>query len=114
MLDTFPFPGGTTTAEALWMGVPVLTLRGSDMLSRQGESLLINAGLTTFVADSTEHYVGRAVSLSRSLQELANLRAGLRERLKCAPLFDARRFVRHWEAALWGMWEDWLAKRAGG
>jgi protein O-GlcNAc transferase len=111
MLDTFPFPGGTTTAEALWMGVPVLTLRGSDMLSRQGESLLANAGLTTFIADSTEHYVEIAVSLSRSHQGLADLRAGLRETLKSAPLYDAPRFARHWEAALWGMWEEWLVNR---
>ena len=104
MLDTFP--------EALWMGVPVLTLRGSDMLSRQGESLLANAGLTTFIADSTERYVEIAVSLSRSHQGLEDLRDGLlRERLKSAPLYDAPRFARHWEAAVWGMWEEWLVKR---
>ena len=111
MLDTFPFPGGTTTAEALWMGVPVLTLRGSDMLSRQDESLLSNAGLTKFIANSTAQYVEKAVALSHSQQVLAELRADLRERIKSTPLYDARRFARHWEAALWGMWEERLARR---
>ncbi len=57
MLDTFPYPGGTTTCEALWMGVPTLTLAGNTLLSRQGASLLACAGLADWVAANEADYV---------------------------------------------------------
>jgi len=105
ILDTFPFPGGTTTCEALWMGVPTLTLAGDTLLARQGASLLKAAGLAEWIATGTDDYIARAVALSGDLSKLAALRAGLREQVRLSPLFDAKRFARNFEDALWGMWE---------
>ena len=105
ILDTFPYPGGTTTCEALWMGVPTLTLAGDSLLARQGASLLGAAGLSDWVANSREAYVAKAIALASDLPGLARLRAGLRAQVLTSPLFDAPRFARHFEQALWGMWQ---------
>jgi len=106
ILDTFPYPGGTTTCEALWMGVPTLTLAGDSLLARQGASLLSAAGLEDWVATSKEEYVAKAIALASDLPSLAVLRAGLRQQVLACPLFDAPRFARHLEDALWGMWKS--------
>jgi protein O-GlcNAc transferase len=105
ILDTFPFPGGTTTCEALWMGVPTLTFAGDRLISRQGASLMQAAGLPGWVADDEKSFVAKAVALGRDQSGLAELRAGLRERVRRSPLFDARRFAANLESALWQMWE---------
>lgn len=99
-LDPFPYPGGTTTADALWMGVPVLTLPGASALSRQGESLLCNVGLPDWVARDEQDYIDRAAGHASDLSALAALRAGLRQRQLASPLCDAPRFAAHLEAAL--------------
>jgi predicted O-linked N-acetylglucosamine transferase (SPINDLY family) len=104
-LDPFPYSGITTSAEALWMGVPVLTLAGERFLSRQGVGLLMNTGLPEWVASSPDDYVARAVSHASDLQGLAKLRASLRERFLVSPVCDARRFARNFELALRGMWQ---------
>jgi len=106
-LDPFPFPGGTTTVEALWMGVPVLTLAGERFLARQGVGLLMNAGLTEWVASDPRDYVTRAVAHAGDLQGLASLRSGLRQQVLASPIFDAPRFAQHFEAALRSMWRKW-------
>jgi protein O-GlcNAc transferase len=103
VLDTFPYPGGTTTCEALWMGVPTLTLEGDRMLSRQGASLLHAAGLAQWIAKDSDDYVRKAVEHASDLHRLAQLRAALRDEVRVAPLFDAPRFARHFTQALWGM-----------
>jgi protein O-GlcNAc transferase len=112
-LDPFPFPGGTTTVEALWMGVPVLTLAGSRFLARQGVGLLMNAGLADWVAVDADDYVARAMALASDLPRLATLRAGLRQQVLASPIFDAPRFARHFEAALRGMWHIWCKAATG-
>lgn len=104
-LDPFPYPGGTTSVEAMWMGVPVLTRRGDRFLSRVGESIAHNAGLAEWIAADDDDYVARAVRHGADLDALDSLRAGLRERVMASPLFDAARFARHFERALWAMWE---------
>lgn len=104
LLDTFPYPGGTTTCEALWMGVPTVTLAGARLLSRQGASLLHAAGLPGWVARDRSDYVARAVASARDLDGLARLRSGLRGQVSRSPLFDAPGFARDLGAALWGMW----------
>jgi protein O-GlcNAc transferase len=109
-LDPFPYTGGTTTTEALWMGVPVLTLTGNTFLSRQGVGLLINAGLPEWIASDAEDYVRRAVTHAGDLQRLSTLRAGLRPQVLASPLFDAARFARHFETALRGVWRDWCTQ----
>ncbi|MGZ5819619.1 MAG: O-linked N-acetylglucosamine transferase family protein [Burkholderiaceae bacterium] len=113
MLDTFPFPGGTTTAEALWMGVPVLTLAGERFLSRQGAGLLTNAGLPQWVAADADDYVARAQAHAADLQTLASLRCGLRQQVLASPIFDATLFAHHFEAALRGMWMQWCDRQQG-
>ncbi|MDH4134293.1 MAG: tetratricopeptide repeat protein, partial [Gammaproteobacteria bacterium] len=106
-LDPFPFPGGTTTVEALWMGVPVLTLTGERFLARQGVGLLMNAGLPEWVARDADDYVARAVAHASDLPALAALRARLRAQVLASPIFDAPRFARHFEHALRQMWVKW-------
>lgn len=93
LLDTFPHSGGTTTCEALWMGVPTITLAGRTMLSRQGASLLSCAGLGDWVAEDGDGYVDLAVRKAADLESLARLRASLRDLVSTSPLFDAARFT---------------------
>lgn len=104
-LDPFPYPGGTTSAEALWMGVPVLTLRGDRFLSHVGESIAHNVGHSDWIALDTFDYVYKAISFSADLQKLSHIRLGLRSELLQTPLFDAKRFSINFEAALEGMLE---------
>lgn len=110
-LDPFPYTGGTTTVEALWMGVPVVTLAGDRYLSRQGVGLLANAGLNNWIANTTLDYVEIARSRSSDLQSLCSLRAQLREQVLGSPIFDAPRFAQHFENALRDMWRNWCKQR---
>jgi predicted O-linked N-acetylglucosamine transferase (SPINDLY family) len=105
-LDPFPYPGGTTTVEGLWMGVPVLTLTASSFLSRQGEGILMNAGLAEWVAESEDDYIARTLSHTQKLQNLATLRDGLRQQALAAPIMDAICFTRHFETALRHIWQS--------
>lgn len=103
VLDTFPFPGGTTTAEALWMGVPTLTLTGNTLVARQGESMLHCVGLNDWIAHSEPGYVQLAIAKATDLDTLAQLRAGLRDIALQSPLFDATTFAQNLAAAFHGM-----------
>ena len=113
-LDPFPYTGGATSAESLWMGVPVLTLTGKSFLSRQGVGLLMNAGLPEWVAADTHDYVIRAVSHATDLQGLSALRNRLRQQVAMSPIFDARRFSSHFETALRDMWTKWCDQQQQG
>lgn len=104
-LDPFPFPGGTTTAESLWMGVPVLTLQGDHFIARQGAGLLNAAGLADWIAPDPEAYHRQAVDLADKIDALAHLRENLRSQVLSSPLFDSKKFAKNLESALWGMWE---------
>lgn len=108
-LDPFPYPGGTTSVEGLWMGVPVLSRRGNRFLSRLGEMVLQTAGLPEWIAGDDDDYVARAAAYAADLRGLAALRAGLRERVIASPLCDAPRFARNLEAAFAQMWQRRLA-----
>jgi protein O-GlcNAc transferase len=110
-LDTFPYHGTTTTCEALWMGVPVITLAGSRHVARVGVSLLSNVGLPELVAYSVEDYVEKAAALACDLRRLGALRAGLRERMQRSPLMDGAKFARGVEAAYRAMWRGWCARQ---
>ena len=99
-LDPFPYNGGTTTMEALWQGVPVLTFTGDRWASRIGASLMHNAGLSEFVAATLEDHVAMAIALANDPQtpaRLDDLRRMMRERLRRAPVCDVRRFARDME-----------------
>ena len=106
-LDPFPFSGGATTIEALWMGVPVVTLPGERFASRHTLSHLSNVGLSELVADSPDAYVRIATDLAQDLPRLAALRAGMRDRLSASPLLQAQRFTRGLEQAYRAMWRRW-------
>lgn len=110
-LDPFPYPGITTTVEALWMGVPVLTMKGDRFISHQGETILHNVGLPEWIAAGEDDYVAKAAAFAHDTQALAALRQGLRERLLASPFCDAPRFARNLEAAFRGMWREWCQQR---
>jgi predicted O-linked N-acetylglucosamine transferase (SPINDLY family) len=96
-LDTFPYSGTTTTCEAMWMGVPVITLEGDRHVSRVGASLLATVGLADCIANRVEAYIERAVALAGDVPRLGSLRAGLRDRMRGSPLMDAPGFTRNLE-----------------
>lgn len=97
-LDTFPYNGATTTCEALWMGVPVVSLCGRTQASRMGRSILTAAGLPHLVADSSVAFTGIASGLAGDVSRLGDLRASMRERLRASALMDERVFTRDIEA----------------
>jgi predicted O-linked N-acetylglucosamine transferase (SPINDLY family) len=109
-LDTSPYNGHTTSLDAFWMGVPVVTLVGRTVVGRAGVSQLTNLGLAELAADTPEAFVRIAVELASDLPRLAYLRATLRERMQRSPLMDAPRFARSVEAAFRMMWRAWCER----
>lgn len=99
-LDTFPYNGGITTCEALWMGVPVVALLGDSMISRQSAALLEAAGMHGWVAADADGFVKRAEGFAKDAAGLAALRSGMRRKLAQSPLVDGAAFARKFEAAL--------------
>ncbi len=110
VLDAFPLVGGTTTCEALWMGLPVVTLAGDAYLKRVGASWLANIGRPEWIASSTDEYVTKALGLARDPVALASMRAGLRDAMRTSPLCDAPGFARDFEVTLRGVWQEWCSK----
>lgn len=105
-LDTFPYNGTTTTCEALWMGVPVLSLVGKHHAGRVGASLLNAAGLTDWLADTPESFVVMAQAMACDLIKLGRLRGSLRAKLADSSLCDAEGFVRRLEVAMRRVWAN--------
>jgi len=108
-LDTVPYNGHTTSLDALWMGVPVVTLVGRTAVGRAGLSQLTNLGLPELVAETPDAFVQIAAALAGDLPRLAELRASLRQRMERSPLMDAPRFACNVEAAYREMWRRWCA-----
>jgi len=111
-LDTFPYNGTTTTCEALWMGVPVVTLAGDVHMSRVGATLLTAVGLESLVAAEAEQYVEFAVRLGRDPEHRAALSGSMRERMTRSPLLDHAGFARRIESAYRAAWRAWCEKKA--
>jgi predicted O-linked N-acetylglucosamine transferase (SPINDLY family) len=109
-LDTYPYHGTTTTCEALWMGVPVVTLAGHTHVSRVGVSLLTSAGLPELIAQSAEDYLRIAASLADDLPRLIEIRQTLRAKLRVSALMDGVRFTSDMESAYRRMWRAWCAR----
>lgn len=106
-LDPFPYSGGLSTCEALYMGVPVLARAGEIFAARHSVSHLANVGLQNWVACSDEDYVEKAKSYATDRSGLAELRAGLRQRVTSSPLCDAPRFGANLDAAFRTIWKDY-------
>jgi predicted O-linked N-acetylglucosamine transferase (SPINDLY family) len=111
-LDSFPYTGGLTTLETLWMGVPVVTLPGQGIFARHASGYLHVAGLSEWVARDTDDYVSIAVGLAADRQRLAALRRGIRQRLSESPLCDIERFANHFESMLRYIWTRHLGGEA--
>lgn len=110
-LDPFPCNGGTTTCDALWMGLPVVTLIGDTFLSRASYSLLVATGLQECAAPDAAGYVARCAAYAADLPALARLRARMRPQVAASPLLQADAFARDLETAYRGMWRQWCAGR---
>ncbi len=110
VLDPFPYNGTTTTCEALWRGVPVVSLKGRTGVSRCGYALLKAVGLEELCAEDERGYVEIATGLGRDLGRLNGLRVGMRRRLEGSALRDEAGFTREVEAAYRSMWRDYIQR----
>lgn len=110
-LDSLPYGGGTTTFDALWMGVPVLALAGERSVSRSAASILGHLGLDDWVASDAQAYAERAVALTADIVRLSELRCSLRERLRDSPMMDEVGFARDMEAVYRDLWRRWCKGR---
>jgi protein O-GlcNAc transferase len=108
-LDPTPYSGGITTCDALWMGVPVVTLAGRTSVGRGGVSLLSNLGLGELIAGGPEEYLDIAAGLAADPQRLARLRRELHPRMEASPIMDAQSYTRDLESAYGQMWRNWCA-----
>jgi protein O-GlcNAc transferase len=108
-LDAFPFTGGVTTCEALWMGVPVLSLSGVRTAGRNAAALLTSVGLTDWIVQTREEFIALGVRVARQFDRLSQVRAGLRQSMT-ATLCDARRFTKELEDAYRTMWRRWCSR----
>jgi protein O-GlcNAc transferase len=113
-LDTTPYSGGTTTCDALWMGVPVVSLEGPRSISRSAASVLTTVGLSDWIASTPEDYVRLAVEFARDRDQLAGLRRLLRQKVRLSPIMDEAGFVRDLESAYRTMWRAWCEGGPGG
>tara|TARA_B100000401_G_scaffold144912_1_gene96290 strand:- start:104 stop:1789 length:1686 start_codon:yes stop_codon:yes gene_type:complete len=105
-LDTFPYPGVTTSFESIWMGVPVLTKNGNNFVSRCGESINLNLGLKDYIAKNDDDYVMKAVLLNKDRDALPKLRSSIREIAKKTPLFDTISFGKEFSLILKKVWQS--------
>jgi protein O-GlcNAc transferase len=109
-LDSHPYTGGTTTCDALWMGVPVVTLSGDRPSARLAATVLHRVGLGTLIAGRLQDYAHIAVELARDLPRLAGLRDNMRAQFVASSLHDAPKFAHAFDAACRNIWCDWCAR----
>jgi len=109
-LDPTPFCGGLSSADALWMGVPLITLAGRSLVGRIGASMLARSGLSDLIAESADAYVAIAARLAADPVGLAALRAGMRARLDQSPVANGRILASEVEQAYRGLWRQWCQR----
>ena len=110
-LDPFPYQGNTSTCESVWMGVPVITLKGSRYLSHFGESINSNLNMKNWIANNEKEYVDKAINYSAKFDELAEIRKTLRETALNSPVFDESKFANHFDKMLWNLWENFTKNK---
>ena len=109
-LDTFPYSGVTTSIESIWMGVPVLTLKGTNFTSRCGESINLNLKMPEFIANDKNDYINKAISISKDYNNLKDLRKSLRQKASISPLFDTENFGHEFSKLLKEIWSTYSLK----
>jgi predicted O-linked N-acetylglucosamine transferase (SPINDLY family) len=108
-LDSFPFNGGTTSCDAMWMGVPVISKVSTDRaMGRAGKTLLENMGLSEFLAQTPQEYIDIAVNLASNPERIVQLKQTLRERMRQSPLMDGLGFATEFGSILRQLWNNWL------
>ena len=105
-LDPFPFQGNTTSIEAVWMGVPIITLKGNRYISHFGESINSNLNMSNWIAENYADYILKAKKFSSDINELSKIRTSLRQSCLQSPVFDSKRFSKHFDQMLWKIWKD--------
>jgi protein O-GlcNAc transferase len=106
-LDPFPYGGGITTCDALWMGVPVVTLSGQTVVGRGGRSILSNIGLPELIANTSDQYAKIAIDLANDSSRMSSLRQNMRDRMLSSPLMDADGFAKDMENVYRRVWQKW-------
>ena len=109
-LDTFPYPGVTTSFEAIWMGVATLTLKGNNFVSRCGASINFNLNMNEFIASDLNEYIDKAISFARESKKLSQIRKSLRNKAIESPLFNSQTFGKNFSNILNTMWKNYLLK----
>ena len=107
-LDPFPYSGGTTSFESIWMGVPVLVLKGKKFISKCGESINHNLQMVDWIAEDEKDFISKAINICSDYKKLSDLRVNLRQRALNSPIFDAEKFAKNFHDALWKMWKIFL------
>jgi len=108
MLDTYPYNGHTTTLDALWMSVPVISLGSRPPIGRVGASILSNVGLPELIAETPEDFIHRAAELIQDPKRLESYHTTLRQRMTASPLMNPALFAQNMEQAYRQMWRTWL------
>lgn len=110
-LDPFPCNGGTTSLDALWMGVPLISLAGNNFVSRMGVSFLTNLGLKELIAFTEEEYINLAISLGSDVEKLNCMRLSMRQKMQNSPLMQTKKFTHSLESAYRNMWKIYVSKK---
>ena len=109
-LDPFPYSGGVTSFEAIWMGVPVLTKKGSKFVSHVTESINHNVNMSDWIANDENEYVKKAIEFSANLKQLSEIKKNLRKTALESPAFNTSLFAEQLNTAVWKMWNNYITK----
>ena len=107
-LDSFPYSGNATSFEAIWMGVPVLTKKGSTFISHSTESINYNCGMSDWIAKDENEYLTKAIKFSANFKQLSEIKMNLRKTALNSPLFKATLFADQFNEAVWKMWNNFI------
>ena len=110
-LDPFPYSGGVTSLEVIWMGVPVLTKKGFRFVSHTTECINHNSGMSDWVANDENEYVKKAIKFSANLELLTKINKSLRQVALESPLFNSALFAKQLNNAFWEMWNNYILEK---